>query len=440
MNRRSFLRRAGIAAAGAAAAPYILPSGRLFAATGARMANHVVVCLYAGGVRNLESVQKAEGNLMRNLLTGTEPISPDIAPGLDPLPTPILAQPLQKSGTLFKEFRYNEGPTGHYSAHTVALTGTYVTTDLSLKDPPQSPTIFELYRKHNSPSRTALNAWWISNQLGPYPALNFSSFDGYGAQFGANFIQPTSLVSAEGYNVLGNMRNFTNAQITKRDEIREFLNLNFSGQYDPNKSGVVNTPEEAIMIQDFIKDTLADAASGTWVDPWGVGGSMNGDMYNVYAAIKVMERFHPELMVVNMTEVDIAHFNYTDYASALRKADYAVAKLWQAIQADPIMANDTVLIVVPEHGRNLAPNTLVDAYGRYALDHTAIGTGGDQMSREIFCLIAGPPGIVVQDQVIGSVTGESIDVVPTIARILGFDTDIPSYVTPPGTHLGAAFV
>lgn len=201
----------------------------------------------------------------------------------------------------------------------------------------------------------------------------------------------------------------------------------------------MNTPEDAALLQSFISDLLADAAAGLFNDPWGVGASMSGDMYNMFFATKILQQFHPELLVVNMQDVDICHFNYTDYASSLRKADYAVAKLWQSIQADPILANDTVLIVVPEHGRNFETNTVMDAYGRYALDHSAIGDTGDQMAREIFCLIAGPPGIVIQDQVISSVKGESIDIVPTIARLLGFDTDIPSSVTPPGTFLGDAF-
>ena len=51
------------------------------------------------------------------------------------------------------------------------------------------------------------------------------------------------------------------------------------------------------------------------------------------------------------------------------------------------------------------------------------------MSREIFALVLGPNGIVVQDQVFsedGVEKGESIDIVPTIANILGFDNDIPS--------------
>ena len=38
--------------------PYILPGGRLFARTASRRVNHVVFCLFAGGVRNIESYNK----------------------------------------------------------------------------------------------------------------------------------------------------------------------------------------------------------------------------------------------------------------------------------------------------------------------------------------------------------------------------------------------
>ena len=71
MQRRDFIKKLGLAAAGVIAAPYILPSGRLFAATGSRVVNHVVVCLFAGGVRNLESVQKMDGNLMPGAISAT---------------------------------------------------------------------------------------------------------------------------------------------------------------------------------------------------------------------------------------------------------------------------------------------------------------------------------------------------------------------------------
>jgi hypothetical protein len=438
MKRRDFLKKAGWATAGVMAAPYFLPSGRLFAPSGARLANHVVVCLFAGGVRNLESVHKAEGNLMPNILAGTESISPDIAPGMDPLPPSPLSQPLQRFGTLFKEFRFGNGPTGHYSAHTVALTGRYTTTDISLREAPRYPTLFELYRKHSTPEKAAINAWWVSNSLGPYPALNYSSFPGYGAGYGANFIQPTSLISQQGYDALGNMRTFDPNEQQSVAEIREFLDKQFKGS--TQSGGVTNGSADAEALKSFISGLLANAYAGQYNNPWGAGAAMNNDMYNVFFAMEIIKQFQPELMVVNMQDVDVCHFNYTQYCNNLRKADHAVARIWDTIQNTPGMANDTVLIVVPEHGRNLQPNTVIDSYGRYALDHTSIDSAGDQMSREIFCLIVGPPGVVVQNQVISTVRGESIDIVPTVARILGFDTDIPLSAIPDGTHLYEAFV
>ena len=441
MQRRDFIKKLGLAAAGVIAAPYILPSGRLFAATGSRVVNHVVVCLFAGGVRNLESVQKMDGNLMPSILTGSEPISSDISAGISMLPASPLAMPLQKYGTLYKEFRFAEGPTGHYSAHMVALTGRYADTNVNLREAPKWPTVFELYRKHSSPSQNALNAWWISNSLGPYPYLNYSSYEGYGSLYGANYLQPTTFYHPLAADKLGNMRSYSASQNASRDKIRDFLDKGFSGGYNPNDAGVVNGGSDADQLRNFHAATLAGIQSGQLSDPWSIGSSnMNNDMNCMFFAERVIQSFQPELLVVNMQDVDICHFDYTRYADSLHKADYAVAHLWNTIQSTPGMANDTVMIVVPEHGRNQVPNTVIDAFGRYAVDHTPIDQSGDQMSREIFCLVVGPPGIVQQNQVISQVRGESIDIVPTVARVLGFDSGIPAGIRPPGQYLGDAFV
>src|ERR1035438_1912177 len=99
IRRRSFIKKAGIATVGAFIAPYILPTGRLFASTGIRKADHVVFCLYAGGVRINESIQKSEGNLMTNVLNGSESIDPIIAGAMTSLPSSPLALPLQNYGT-----------------------------------------------------------------------------------------------------------------------------------------------------------------------------------------------------------------------------------------------------------------------------------------------------------------------------------------------------
>lgn len=420
MKRRSFIKKIGLATGAAVTAPYILPSGRLFAATGMRRANHVVFCLFAGGVRSLESMHKNDGNLMPHMLTGNETISADIIGGMDPLPAPSGPR-LMEQGTLFKEFRYNQGPTGHINGHTAAITGRYNNTSLDLLARPEFPTIFEYYRKHNSPNKSAANAWWVSNQLGAYTDFNYSNYPGYGSAYGANLIAPTSLVSQDSFDVLGNPLNFPNKE-EQLKSMRHFYNGNFKApKGEAIDLGIVNSEEDKVQVEAFLQRLLSEAAAGQYNDPWMVGNVMNNDMYNLFFAEKIAEEFEPELLVVNMFDVDIGHQNFTQYCNNLRKADYALNHLWNTIQSIPGMANDTVLIAMPEHGRNQNPNTVYDAYGRPALDHTS-----DQRSREIFCLMAGPTGVIKQNIQYSNVMGETVDVAPTIADILGFYDAVPA--------------
>ena len=436
MKRRAFIKQAGLAAAGAFVAPYILPSGRLFAATGARKANHVVFCMFAGGVRNIDSVNFGNGNLMTNLLSNNTAVDSDIASAMTPLPPNPLGYTLDSKGSLFQEFRYKAGPTGHFNGHTVALTGQYSNVDLVIRENPKVPTIFEYYRKHNSPQNAATNCWWVANTLGPYPALNYSSAAGYGADYGANFIAPTSLFSSAGRQTIQNVYNFSNNDQQAINKLRGFTNQVFNHPYVNGAAGISNTENEKYLLDQFVNSMFANFNP----NPWGAGVAMNNDMMNIHYAEEIIKAFKPELLVVNMQDVDVAHFNFTNYANNLRKADYAVAHLWNTIQNTPGMANDTILIIAPEHGRNLDGNNSIDAYGREALDHTANVdlTQGDQTARDIFCMVIGPPGVVKQGFTFGnssSSVGESIEIVPAIANILGFDNVIPgSLLTPASSN------
>ena len=433
MKRRKFIRNLGLGAAGTIGVPYLLPSGRLFASTGVRKANHVVFCLFAGGVRNLESVHKNDGNLMPYTLKGSEAISSDIISGINFVP-PNTGITLQEQGTLYKEFRMKYGPTGHYGAHATAMTGVYTGENLNINANPQYPTIFELYRKHNSPTMSAKNAWWVSNSLGAYAHLNYSTYEGYGPDYGANYIQPSSIISQKGFDNLGNSRIYNSSEEDKIKALRGFCDAHFSSQYNGSANSITNTEEDKIEIEEFINQCFIDAVNGQFDDPWGIATNLyNNDMRTVHFAEKIIQEYQPELLVVNMQDVDIAHSNFTLYANNIQKSDYALWHLWETIQSTPGMMNDTILIAMPEHGRNQDGNGLYDGYGREALDHT-----NDDYSREIFSLILGPTGVVVQDQVFSQEKGESIDIVPTIANILGFDNDIPGGLLT-GTVLNDSF-
>ncbi|MFK7922115.1 MAG: hypothetical protein AB8H47_09170 [Bacteroidia bacterium] len=423
MKRRSFLKKAGLTAAASVAAPYILPSGRLFAKTMNRKVNHVVYVLFAGGIRNIEAIHQQEGNLMSASFAGAA----STIPGLDPIPQNPYPNLLASEATLFKEFRYAEGPTGHFNGHTVALTGVYSNTGLNLKAHPEAPTLFEYYMKHNSPALSARNAWWVSNSLGPYPALNYSQHPSYGPLYGANHIAPTTLVN--NYQVLQQPKQFQFHEEEKIAGVRNFLNQNFDKSALSSGDSNYNTPQDAKDIQAFIKQLVDLGLAGGFANPLGMSSQYaTNDVYTIMMAEEILKEFEPELLVVNMTDVDDCHQNFSNYCNNLRKADYAVAHLWNMIQNTPGLANDTVMVLVPEHGRNLQPNTVLDVYGRAGIDHT-----GDPTSREIFSMILGPDSVIKRNQVIGTPSmpvGESIDIVPTIANLLGFENQIPAGLLP----------
>lgn len=438
MQRRSFLKKVGLTIAGSISVPYILPTGRLFAATGNRKVNHVVLCLLAGGIRNIDSVHQAESNLMSTMLKDVGGAYSEKTGFLKPseIPSnPLFNKRLQEYGSLLKEVRFAKGPTGHYNGHITALTGRYTDASLNLRANPDYPTIFEYYRKHaGSSAMSALNAWWISDSLGPYPALNYSSYPGYGANFGANYIQPSSLITSKGYNAIGNPLNFTNDQKLATDIVRGFCDGNFASQFSAESLGIINSDIERIQLENFINELFTDKINGPDFLNWGSSNWVNSDLINVYYAEKVLSKFQPELTVLNLQDVDICHTQFTSYCNNLIKADWGVSHLWNHIQNTPGLADDTVLIVMPEHGRNLNPNTIVDAYGRSGYDHTS-----DDNSREIFTMIVGPNGIIKQDYVNNNKYGESIDIVPTISNLLGFDVDIPSSLLP-GKVLNDVFI
>jgi len=84
MKRKEFIKKSTLTIGAGIVAPYILPSGRLFARTGTEKAEHVVMVMFAGGVRQQESilgryledsqgVNGAAGNIMPNLFNGNAP-------------------------------------------------------------------------------------------------------------------------------------------------------------------------------------------------------------------------------------------------------------------------------------------------------------------------------------------------------------------------------
>lgn len=395
--------------------PFILPSCSLNLDKQKKI-EHVVFCLIAGGLRNFETILKKEGNLMPNLLSGNESISSDIVQGIHELPS-IYNTPLSKQGTFFNNFRYNSNETIHYSAHAVAVTGDY-NGNFQLMKPLSVPTIFEFFRKHGNKKKSAISSWWVSDQDGPFPFLNYSNHKDYGPLYGANMIHPKSVFELD----YSNLNFFDDETINKVKEYKKLLlDMNLVNKPFPHERGIINSDEDRHKIQNFLKNIATNISSEEKYNYWGLGNLVNDDIKNMFVACEIIKEFQPELMVVNMQESDIGHSNYTEMCNNIHKADFALAKLWDTIQNTPKMKDNTVLIAAPEFGRNLNSNTIVDKFGRFAIDHT-----GDENSKKIFCLMLGPKNVIKDNNFVESESAETIDILPTIAHLLGFYDKIPS--------------
>ncbi len=435
MNRRKFIKKAAVATAGSMVIPTILPSSAVFAQTGSPMAGHVVYVMFAGGVRQQESVLQRyltdsqglqgsvyEGNVMYNILNGQAPqqkivYGTDPAQGLagsQPLP-PILSQSIQTLGTLFPEG--TAAGVGHYSGLVTLLTGSSLVNQ-GLRQRPIHPTIFEYARKHLN--YKASDVWFVGNGIGnSTPLLNYSINENYGAKYGANFLAPSVVFGRDGDDHIRNAKAYhPEEELGPVYEMEDFLNKSFDLQSD-NILGVENTIEEKHDIKEFKRQMFLKKDAGTIAYP--PVNDIN-DMQIIGYACEVLKWFKPKILVVNMNDVDGCHSNFTGYLRALHRCDHAVGHLWNYIQTNiPEMAGDTFMMVTPEHGRNSMPNTILDENDWLAYDHS------DENSTRIFNSIVGPG--VDQNLVVGSENnqvGDITDGVLTIAEVLGIKNEVLS--------------
>ncbi len=164
-----------------------------------------------------------------------------------------------------------------------------------------------------------------------------------------------------------------------------------------------------------------DYGSGTWLPSFYPGygpdywpsfhQSANSDAAVFDSALAVITRDHPVISYVYFPETDhaghTADWNY--YISAIREADSLTACLWDSIQADPVMAGKTTMIVTNDHGRH------DDAHGGFQ------GHGCDCFGCRHVMLFAIGPDFKRGDHV-DSPRASITDIATTIGELLEFNT------------------
>jgi hypothetical protein len=432
MNRRDFFKKAGLATAGTVAAPYILPTGRLFARTNTPKAEYVVMVMFAGGVRQQESVLQryledsqevtgAAGNIMPNLFDGVAPDRKIVygtdpgggaTRGSEPIPR-ILSQSMQSTGTVFKEMKAISA--GHYVGLNTLITGSLGTAQ-GLKTRPKYPTIFEYLRRHAG--FDAIDTWFIANSLGnSTPLLNSSKHADYGLQYGGNMFVAPYTFGAVGKEILGNAKAYSKADLAPMYYMKNFLDQSFGLTLDQLET-IKNTDDEKTRIKEFIRGVYQRQALGQIPRP---PVTDNGDAVTISYAAEVLRYFKPKFLTLNMSGVDGCHSNFTGYLRSLHRADHSVGWLWSYIQNNiPEMAGKTIILVAPECGRNLKPNPILDENDWYAYDHS------DANAMRVWGVMAGKnvPQMSIGGQ--GNPVGRLTDIVPTIADIFGIYDEVKS--------------
>lgn len=434
MKRKEFIKNVGLVGAGTLAGPLLFPSAtKLFSTPRSGNADFVVYVMFAGGVRQQESVLQRyltdsqnisgsgyEGNIMPNLLNGALPTNkivfgtdqPGGLKGSLPIPK-ILSTTLQQQGVLFPEVK--AAGVGHYTGLCTLLTGTSIVNQ-GLRQRPSYPTIFEYARKFlNLP---ASQTWFVGNGIGnSVPLLNYSSHPDFGLKYGANFIAPNVTFGTEGRNQIGDVKSYhPEEELGPVYQMKAFLDQNF-GLEATEYGGIENNKDEKHDIKKFFEEMFRKKQLGIIANP---PVADNGDMTTIGYACEVLKWFKPKVLVLNLNNVDTCHGNFTSYLAALHRADQAVGHLWNFIQTQiPDMAGRTFMMVSPEHGRNLEPNTVLDENNWKAYDHSDLNT------TRIFSMMVGPG--VPNNLVVGSESnpvGDISDGILTLAEALGIKQQV----------------
>jgi hypothetical protein len=355
VSRREFLR----AASGVALGSALIHSGVPAYAVAPRPGKKVVVITFGGGARDQETFAPE----------GQENI-------------PHLMRELIPQSSFFTQV-VNRGILGHYVATASLATGVYETINNFASLPPESPTVFEYFRKELK--RPASDAWVVAPSNG-FNRIGESNNRAYGPGSGARVILPKYLLSAA-----------TSSSADYGHLLRDSYETPL---YAPELGG--NTFELEQMEQ-LLKVSVEDfkTHARTLSSP---------DELSVYLVRQLMKQLAPSLLWVTMHDIDIAHAGaYSLYIDGIRRTDRLCAELWNAIQSDPEYAGKTTMFILPDFGRDSDE----DAGGNGFQHHRT----GDALSRTTWMMALGP-GIrqgVVYDRAL-----DSTDLVPTIGSMMGF--------------------
>lgn len=276
----------------------------------------------------------------------------------------------------------NRGILGHYVATASLATGNYETFNNFAPVAPDTPTIFEYFRRDLR--RPSADAWVIAPSNG-FNRIGESRNASYGAGFGANVVLPKLLLQngAAGQGDLSRLL---------RDNYESSVALSADGSQAVEMERLVRLMR--LSVSDF------RVHAHTVQSP---------DELSLYLARHIMRELAPRLIWITLHDIDVAHSGaFSLYTDAIVRSDRICAEVWKTIQSEPEYKGKTNLFILPDFGRDADG----DASGNGFQHHRT----GDPLSRTTWLMALGPN---IRQNVTVDRPVESIDLVPTLAHILG---------------------
>ncbi|MBI3948723.1 MAG: hypothetical protein HY321_22625 [Armatimonadetes bacterium] len=310
MKRRQFLR------AGLGAGASLMGAGALrLPLHGAESGRKLVVVLFGGGARRSETTEDPEHRFI-----------------------PRLWKEMVPRGTLFSNVRV-ERKVVHPNCAGSILTGHWEWDDLDWSRPVAHPTIFEVYRKERRAPDTAAWAFVYASILAK---AGESRAPGYGAAFAANVVEPPTIPRA-----------------TAEEMDRRMQAAAARGSPEAELAAAAECARLARGTSTIARDGLRSPEACAFLEreyaAWRAGaGTTSHDAFLTERALACMREFAPEVVAVAFGEIDCAHYgSWSRYTEAIRRTDELTWRLWRATEALPAYRGRTLLLILPDHGREL---------------------------------------------------------------------------------------
>ncbi len=285
---------------------------------------------------------------------------------------PPLWNELVPQGTLYANVRV-EHRVVHPNSTASMLTGHWEWDDLDWSKPVVHPTLFEIYRR--TTGVTDLKTWAFAYASILANAF-FSSAEGYGPAFAPNVVEPPTIPrsTAEEMDQLMHIAAATGRDAPGREAARACAELARSTSRI-SLDGIRSAEARAFVAQQF--------------DVWKQGtGSTSHDAFLAECAIACLKAFTPHLIAVCLGEIDCAHYgSWSRYVEAIARTDALTSKLWLTLQTLDAYRGQTLMLVLPDHGRELE-----ESGGLGFVHHSDFYTnlGADEGCRHVWMLALGP--------------------------------------------------